>query len=115
MSLARLNELAKENTLHGSYRGCRLRMSEALSERLRQRYKPDNASDDIVALRNSVFGVPRLYELMGIPIINDISLKDEPLLWVLVNSDGEEIERGYVDAEHSESEPTRKDDGSDSE
>jgi hypothetical protein len=62
-----------------------------------QRYKPDIGDAELIKLRDTVFGRPLLYELMGIPIINDVGLTNERQ-WILVDPTGEEVERGEVDA-----------------
>lgn len=99
MSFERLEELAKGNALEGLHIGCKLHMSAELSTRLMQRYKPDLADEDITRLRDVIFGAPLLYQLMGVPIINDVGMVGDPTLWILVDRDGEEIERGNVDAD----------------
>lgn len=95
MSFERLDVLAKEHAVMQRYPGHRLHMSRALSARLMQRYKPDIGDRELIKLRDTVFGKPLLYELMGIPIINDVGITDETQ-WILVDSTGEEVERGNV-------------------
>lgn len=102
MTFTRLEELAKENALEGKHIGCRIHMSAELSVRLMQRYKPDLEQWDLTRLRDVIFGAPLLYQLMGVPIINDVGMVDDPTLWILVNRDGEEIERGNVEPPHDE-------------
>lgn len=96
MTFERLEELAKENALEGKHIGCRIHMSSSLSVRLMQKYKPDLGSEDLTRLRDVIFGAPLLYQLMGVPIINDVGMVDDPTLWILVDSTGEEIERGNI-------------------
>lgn len=101
MSFARLEEIAKENALECKHIGHRLYMSATLSGRLMQRYKPDLGEQELTKLRDTVFGAPLLYELMGVPIVNDIGITD-PTLWLLLDPTGEEVERGNVEPEHDE-------------
>ena len=96
MTFQRLEELAKENALEGKHIGCRIHMSAELSGRLMQRYKPDLGEQDLTRLRDVIFGAPLLYQLMGVPIINDVGMVTDPALWILVDPTGEEIERGHV-------------------
>lgn len=102
MTFTRLEELAKENALEGKHIGCRIHMSAELSVRLMQRYKPDLGNEDLTRLRDVIFGAPLLYQLMGVPIINDVGMVDDPTLWILVDPTGEEIERGNVEPAHEE-------------
>jgi len=96
MSFQRLEQLAKEHALEGKHKGTRLYMSTELSGRIMLRYKPDLGEAELIRLRNAVFGAPLLYQLMGIPIINDVEMVDDPSLWILVDQTGEEIERGRI-------------------
>lgn len=57
-----------------------------------------------------MFGAPLLYQLMGIPIINDVGMDDE-CQWILVDATGEVIDRGEVDADTSQDSPERKTSG----
>lgn len=95
MTFQRLEELAKENALECKHIGCRFHMSADLSARMMKRYAPELGDKDITRLRDVVFGAPLLYQLMGIPIINDVGVTD-PTEWILVDPTGEEIERGNV-------------------
>lgn len=103
MSFERLEELARENALECKHIGYRLHMSADLSARMMKRYAPELGDKDITRLRDVVFGAPLLYQLMGIPIINDVGMVGDPTLWILVDPTGEEIERGNVDADTPES------------
>lgn len=104
MSFERLEELAKANVLTRGhslappYAGHRIHMSAALSARLMQRYQLPKGEREISRLRDIIFGAPLLYQLMGIPIINDVGITDERQ-WILVDATGEEVERGEVDAD----------------
>lgn len=107
MSFERLEALAKEHytTMPPRYSGHRIHMSRGLSARLMQRYKPDIGDKELTKLRDTIFGRPLLYELMGIPIINDVGITDE-LQWILVDATGEEVERGSVTPDHDETKCT---------
>ena len=103
MSFERLEELAKEHYITNRYAGYRLHMGRELSGMLLQRYKPDVGMDDtLTKLRDTVFGTPLLYQLMGIPIVIDVALLEGPMQWILVDATGEEIERGEVIADAPE-------------
>lgn len=95
MTFQRLEELVKENALEGKHIGHRIHMSAQLSAMLMKRYQPDLGDADITRLRNVVFGAPLLYQLMGIPTINDVGITD-PTLWIIVDATGEEVERGHI-------------------
>lgn len=100
MSFERLEMMAKAHHNTNRYKGFRLHMSRALSARMMQRYKPDIGTQEIIKLRDTVFGKPLLHELMGIPIINDVGITDE-CQWILVDPTGDEVERGEVEPESS--------------
>lgn len=98
MTFQRLEELTKIHYETRRYNGHRLHMSASLSARLMQRYQPPEGEREISKLRDIMFGAPLLYQLMGIPVINDVGITDE-CQWILVDGTGEEVERGTVDAD----------------
>lgn len=101
MTFERLEQITKERFQLDRFVGCRIHMSADLSARLMQRYQPPEGEREIAKLRDIVFGAPLLYQLMGIPIINDVGITDERQ-WILVDATGEEVERGEVDADAPE-------------
>jgi len=105
MSFERIEVLTKEHFDTRRYNGHRIHMSAALSARLMQRYQPPAAEREIDKLRDILYGAPLLYQLMGIPIINDVGITDE-LQWILVDPTGEEVERGSVTPDHDETKCT---------
>ena len=99
MTFQRLETLAKEHYITARYAGYRLHMGRELSALLMQRYKPDIGEQELTKLRDTIFGAPLLYQLMGIPIVIDVALLEGPMQWILVDATGEEIERGEVIAD----------------
>lgn len=104
MSLARLTELAKLTTetplyVKGIYdvwewSKLKLHVSQVLWNRLLKVFPPKEGIDPYY---NIEYGIP--LTLIGIRIVIDHGLDSEPLVWVLVDTAGEELERGIVEPE----------------
>jgi hypothetical protein len=91
-----MEQIVKEHYTTNRYAGFRFYMSDALAFHTMRRYQPQASTDDIAKLLGLTIGQPLLRYLMGIPIIIDVSMGSNDLLWMLIDPTGEEVERGQV-------------------
>lgn len=89
MSWERLEQIAKASVLDGSHATHKIHMPPSLIKRAFRKFAPDSDSP-----RYFLAQVPVMYALMGIPIFEDQSIVD-PHVWILLDQDDKEIERGY--------------------